>query len=72
MAAYFSIHAWRIPWTKKPGGLYSMGLQKVEHDLSNSACSLYAGVTTWKKFLKLPFQGMIITFSLHLVRLLVK
>ena len=27
-----SILAWRIPWTEKPGGLYSMGSQKVEHD----------------------------------------
>ena len=23
---------WRIPWTKKPGGLQSMGLQRVGHD----------------------------------------
>ena len=49
-----------------------MGSQRVKHNLSDSAYSLYAGVTTWKKFLKLPFQGMIITVSLHLVRLLVK
>ena len=24
--------AWRIPWTKKPGGLQSIGSQKVGHD----------------------------------------
>ena len=24
MATYFSILAWRIPWTEKPGGLQSM------------------------------------------------
>ena len=24
--------AWRIPWTKEPGGLQSMGLQRVGHD----------------------------------------
>ena len=23
---------WRIPWTEKPGGLQSLGLQRVEHD----------------------------------------
>ena len=28
-----SILAWKIPWTKKPGGLQSMGLQRVRHDL---------------------------------------
>ena len=32
MATHSSILAWRIPWTEKPGGLYSLGLQRVEHD----------------------------------------
>ena len=29
MATHSSILAWRIPWTEKPGGLQSMGLQRV-------------------------------------------
>ena len=29
MASHFSILAWKIPWTKEPGGLKSMGLQRV-------------------------------------------
>ena len=28
MATHSSILAWRIPWTKEPGGLQSMGLQR--------------------------------------------
>ena len=32
MATHSSILAWRIPWTEKPGGLKSMGSQRVEHD----------------------------------------
>ena len=32
MAAHSSIHAWKIPWTEEPGGLQSMGLQRVGHD----------------------------------------
>ena len=28
-----SILAWRIPWTEEPGGLQSMGLQRVGHDI---------------------------------------
>ena len=28
-----SIFAWEIPWTEEPGGLQSMGLQTVRHDL---------------------------------------
>ena len=32
MATLFNILAWRIPWTEEPGGLQSLGLQRVEHD----------------------------------------
>ena len=32
MATHSSILAWRIPWTEKPGGLQSMGSQRVGHD----------------------------------------
>ena len=31
MAAHSSILAWRIPWTEEPGGLQSMGSQRVRH-----------------------------------------
>ena len=31
-ATHFSILAWRIPWTEEPGGVQSMGLQRVRHD----------------------------------------
>ena len=32
MATPSSILAWRIPWTEEPGGLQSMGSQRVGHD----------------------------------------
>ena len=32
MATRSSIFAWRIPWTEEPGGLQSMGSQRVGHD----------------------------------------
>ena len=31
MAMHTSILAWRIPWTEEPGGLQSMGFQRVDH-----------------------------------------
>ena len=31
MATHYSILAWRIPQTEKPGGLQSMELQRVGH-----------------------------------------
>ena len=32
MATHSSILAWRILWTEEPGGLQSMGSQRVGHD----------------------------------------
>ena len=32
MAKFSSILAWEIPWTEEPGGLQSMGSQRVRHD----------------------------------------
>ena len=32
VAAHSSILAWNIPWTKEPGGLQSMGSQRVSVD----------------------------------------
>ena len=37
MVTYFSILAWKITWTEEPGGLQSLALQRVRHDLSNLA-----------------------------------
>ena len=33
MATHSSIPAWEIPWTEEPGGLQSIGSQRVGHDL---------------------------------------
>ena len=32
MAAHSSILAWKIPWREEPGGLQSMGSQRVGHN----------------------------------------
>jgi len=33
IAAHSSILAWEIPWTEEPGGLQSIRLQRVGHEL---------------------------------------
>ena len=43
MATHSSILAWRIPWTEKPGGLQSMGLQELD--------------TTERLSTQVPYQG---------------
>ena len=32
MATHSSTLAWRIPWTEEPGGLQSIGSQRVRHN----------------------------------------
>ena len=32
ITTHSSLLAWRIPWTEDPGGLHSMGSQRVGHD----------------------------------------
>ena len=36
MATHSSSLAWKIPWTEEPGGLQSMGLQRVRHDFTTT------------------------------------
>ena len=45
MATHSSVLAWRILGTEEPGGLLSMGSQRVEHDWSDlaAAASILAG-----------------------------
>ena len=34
MEIHSSILAWEIPWTEEPGGLQSLGSQRIGHDLA--------------------------------------
>ena len=40
-ATHSSILAWRILWTEEPGGLLSMGLHRVRHDLAAAAACMH-------------------------------
>ena len=47
MATHSSHLAWRIPWTEEPGGLKSVGLQRVGHDwATNTYKCIQIHVTT--------------------------
>ena len=39
MATHSRILAWRIPWTEEPGGLQSMGSQRVNATVGLSTCA---------------------------------
>ena len=36
VATHSSILAWEIPWTEEPGGLQSLGSQRVGHDCTTN------------------------------------
>ena len=51
-----SILAWEIPWTVEPGGLQSVGSQKVRHDLATEhAQRIFTLMPNTQKILRSPF-----------------
>ena len=40
MAIHSSILAWKVSWTEEPGGLQSMGSQRVGHELATKQRAL--------------------------------
>ena len=63
MATHSSILAWRIPWSEEPGGLQSMGSQRIRHDwatnfhVRNSLCLQQAIIDTF-------ISGGCVTYSM--------
>ena len=55
MATHSSILAWRIPWTEEPGGLQSMGSQRVGQDEVTNATLWYE---TEGKLIHLLLEGL--------------
>ena len=53
MAPHSSALAWKIPWTEEHGGLQSMGLQRVGHDLVTSL-SLFTFIHWRRKWQPTP------------------
>ena len=44
MATHPCILAWRIPWTEEPGGLPSMGSQRVAHDWATNPFTFFSSI----------------------------
>ena len=47
MATHSSILAWEIPWTEEPGGLQSMGSERVRHNLENKNNNNNSVIQDW-------------------------
>ena len=50
MATHSSTLAWKIPWTGEPGGLQSMGLQRVRHKWVTKNVRMHAYLSVYKKY----------------------
>ena len=57
MATRSSILAWRISWAEEPGGLPSMGWQRVRHDWATKRTSTTFKYSPWKWSQNLSFPG---------------
>ena len=68
MATHSSILAWRIPWTKEPGGLQSIGLHSVEH-WSDWTCILISFIThiSWNSIIYVQLCSFFILISFETV-----
>ena len=53
MATHFSILAWEIPWIEEPGGLQSMGSQRVRRGMTEHACTVLMLATYFEMYQKI-------------------
>ena len=61
MATHSSILAWDIPRTEKPGGLQSIGLQRVGHGWADWACTQgFNSLKDTRKYIKILIQDNIL------------
>ena len=56
IATHSNILAWRIPWTEEPGGLQSMGSQRVRHDWATNKHFTFALIIKTKISTKVDFD----------------
>ena len=60
-ATHSSLLAWRTLWTEEPGGLWSTGLQRVGHDLSDLFSSLSHSIVFLHLFAFITEEGFLIS-----------
>ena len=53
MATHSSVLAWKIPGMGEPGGLPSVGLHRVRHDLSDLAAAAAVNIRTSLLYIKI-------------------
>ena len=67
MATHTSVFAWRIPWTEEAGGLQSIGLWRVGHDLGDLAHTHTHSRLRAERYRPLHLGSLALWFHLGLV-----
>ena len=62
MATHPRILAWRIPWAEEPGGLQSMGSQRVGHDSVTSSLTSFTFMNQILRNPKVQASGHLVLF----------
>ena len=72
MATHSCILAWRIPWMEEPGGLQSMGLQRVGHDWVTSLSLSLSLLTTCMWVQAILYLWVLLYFLIYLTTVILK
>ena len=67
MATHSSVLAWRIPGTREPGGLPSMGSHRVGHDWSDLVAAAAAADLSWRSVILMYYTIRFEFFAVSLV-----
>ena len=70
IAIHSSVLAWEIPWTEGPDGLWSMGFQRVRHDLAiklEKEMATHSNILAWR-ILWTEEPGGLLSVGSHRVR----
>ena len=68
MATHSSVLAWRIPWTEEPGGLQSMGSQRVRNDrVCKAKICVVPQTLQFRHHILMKCTGFFLILSLHLI-----
>ena len=66
---YFSILAWKIPWTEEPGGLQSTGSQRLGHNLATDQQIISASTASTYLFFIVQMNQLYHLYAHYSIRL---
>ena len=66
IVTHSSVLAWKIAWTEEPGGLQSMGSQRVGHNWATNTLTLTKGERVAKTYWQLDYDSLTEMYILYI------